>query len=700
MQILYYFLFALSQIISYSFAQNYWQTFNGPLGGTINSVVITSNKNLIAATGIGIYFSTNNGNTWNETSIQSNANCLLLTKSNDIFVGTDAGIFISTDDGLTWNFNGLENIPVGSLAQGQNNYIWAGIGSLYSGGGGVYYSTDEGKNWLISNNSYNRFLGLCVDSKGYIYGASDYSVFRSIDNGTSWTSILTLSSSTTYNRSVISTDSLIISGSVSDGIYISSDEGNNWFKSNTGLKNQEVLSLNYISKDTIICGTDSGIYISSNSGSSWNILGLPGQQVFSISHDIAGNIYAGTLGSGLFFFSKQSSTWNKIGVSRVPISFFNFGLNNCILVLSYDSDNYKSIIYRSTDNGLNWSEVFSGGSGRGSLYNIPGTGIFLIGVNGQGIWRSIDNGLDWTNVLKTSNDLPFVGGSAKNIFMGYQTSWFASSDSGRSWIRKNQSIQISTILAVQNNILLSGYYYGNGIGISRSSNNSGNTWNPSNNGLGTTQITCLIINRLNNNIFAGSIGTGGGVYKSIDNGYNWQQVNNGLINTDVISMISDAYGNIFAGTLDGGVYKSTNDGADWTQVNSGLPYIDLNSLSIDSSGYIYAATDVGGFKSTNPILNSIKFNPVSEPLSFYLSQNYPNPFNPITTINYSVSKPSFISIKVYDVLGKIIKTLVNEEKPVGNYSVEFNANKHASGIYFYTMQAGNFIETKKLILLK
>ena len=81
-------------------------------------------------------------------------------------------------------------------------------------------------------------------------------------------------------------------------------------------------------------------------------------------------------------------------------------------------------------------------------------------------------------------------------------------------------------------------------------------------------------------------------------------------------------------------------------------------------------------------------------------QNYPNPFNPTTTINYSVPKTSFVTIKVYDMLGKEVTTLVNEEQKPGNYNVEFSANKLASGIYFYGMQAGGFVETKKLIVLK
>jgi len=85
---------------------------------------------------------------------------------------------------------------------------------------------------------------------------------------------------------------------------------------------------------------------------------------------------------------------------------------------------------------------------------------------------------------------------------------------------------------------------------------------------------------------------------------------------------------------------------------------------------------------------------------FYLEQNYPNPFNPSTSIQYRVSSISNVSLKVYDVIGNEVATLVNEEKSAGSYEVNFNAAGLSSGIYFYKLQAGSLVETKKMILLK
>jgi len=93
-------------------------------------------------------------------------------------------------------------------------------------------------------------------------------------------------------------------------------------------------------------------------------------------------------------------------------------------------------------------------------------------------------------------------------------------------------------------------------------------------------------------------------------------------------------------------------------------------------------------------------NTLGAPLQFQLYNNYPNPFNPSTSIQYAVKDRQFVTLKVYDVLGNEVATLVNEEKPAGSYEVAFDAAQLSSGIYFYKLQAGSFVETKKMILLK
>jgi hypothetical protein len=148
-------------------------------------------------------------------------------------------------------------------------------------------------------------------------------------------------------------------------------------------------------------------------------------------------------------------------------------------------------------------------------------------------------------------------------------------------------------------------------------------------------------------------------------------------------------------TLHPPIFSLTQDiGLDsiYSYFDFGETYITLKGCIID--GVVYGdTTTVGVEDDESPIANK-----------FRLEQNYPNPFNPSTSIQYAIGSRQFVTLKVYDVLGNEIATLVNEEKPAGEYEIEFNTSsiKHlpSSGIYFYQLKAGSFIQTKKMILLK
>jgi hypothetical protein len=126
----------------------------------------------------------------------------------------------------------------------------------------------------------------------------------------------------------------------------------------------------------------------------------------------------------------------------------------------------------------------------------------------------------------------------------------------------------------------------------------------------------------------------------------------------------------------------------------GQPVISSSSISAYSinSGFWTQLSDL-----TTDVRDNLRG---AFPSTYKLFQNYPNPFNPSTQISYSIPQKSHVFLKVYDMIGKEIATLVNESKPAGNYEVNFNASGLASGIYFYKLQTGNFIDTKKMILLR
>ena len=135
-------------------------------------------------------------------------------------------------------------------------------------------------------------------------------------------------------------------------------------------------------------------------------------------------------------------------------------------------------------------------------------------------------------------------------------------------------------------------------------------------------------------------------------------------------------------------------------LGSDLANFSVTLAAYGSAVYTIATTEEAVVLPTVPPIVSVGSETASVPDSYILFQNYPNPFNPSTTIRYSITQPDVIRIKVYDVLGREVKTLVNESKQAGNYEVHFNAAGLASGIYLYRIESGNFVQTKKMILLK
>jgi hypothetical protein len=106
-----------------------------------------------------------------------------------------------------------------------------------------------------------------------------------------------------------------------------------------------------------------------------------------------------------------------------------------------------------------------------------------------------------------------------------------------------------------------------------------------------------------------------------------------------------------------------------------------------------------GLRLNNAVSGVDPISPII-PDRFRLYQNYPNPFNPVTTIRFDLAKNSNVKIRIYDILGREVRTLVNEFKPAGTYELKFDASSIASGTYFYKIEASDFVDIKKMVLVK
>ena len=319
---------------------------------------------------------------------------------------------------------------------------------------------------------------------------------------------------------------------------------------------------------------------------------------------------------------------------------------------------------------------------------------------------------------------------------------------GKVWIQNNNDLynsSISALVVSPNGDIYAGMSTG---GFFRSTDNGGN-WTEIDTGLANNNVNSLAVNSMGV-IFAGT--AGGGVFYSVSQGDSWTALNNGLLSLNITSIAISPEDYIFAGTSGDGIYfraavlpvelstftaavnkssvnllwstateknnagfeidrlnhdknSSTNDNV-WTKIGfvkgSGTSVAEHSYSFTDNTvkdcNYLYRIKQID-YNGSCSYSNEIEVD-VLQPTNYELGQNFPNPFNPSTTINYQLPQNSPVTLIIYNSIGKEIKTLVNEFESTGRYSVKFNAANIASGIYFYRLRAGNFISTKKMLLLK
>ena len=324
--------------------------------------------------------------------------------------------------------------------------------------------------------------------------------------------------------------------------------------------------------------------------------------------------------------------------------------------------------YASTDNGNSWQPIFNKSF---SCILISQSGVIFGG--GWGIFRSTNDGVTWTKVIQDSN-------LTDNIWKMVQT-------------------PAGIILAGNLSPFLQ-----QAKGIIRSTDN-GQSWNFANNGLSgwalsITDLACYPFG--SEEVFLASYAAG--VYKSTDSGLNWYKV------YEVLESYAKAVGifpslGIFigaTGTVNNQWRRSLYrvQGNSWERL---APEVFDNYIVLSFGRYdekrLLVGTNDGLFLITFTITSVEQTNSLPD---FELKQNYPNPFNSSTNIKYIISKNSFVTITLYDLMGREITTLVNEEKEKGVYEFEFDASKYglSSGVYFYQMKAGDYTSIKKMVYLK
>jgi len=390
----------------------------------------------------------------------------------------------------------------------------------------------------------------------------------------------------------------------------------------------------------------------------------------------------------IIFFSNLSAQW--IVLDPLP-------QQNTLTSVYFVDENigwavgYNSTIIRTTDGGQSWETQQSTiSSNFTSVFFIDNTTGWIVGYEKGVLLKTSNGGLNWNRLeFDSTNYLMSV------YFVNSNLGWivgdegiYRTTDGGLNWDFHITTYLYSVMFANQN----TGWAVG-AAGVLLCTTDGGNSWNPQSSG---TPYSLKSIHCIDENT-AWAVGHIGTIIKTNDGGLNWITLSiDSLPWFESVNFLDNNFGWItgYMGTI----LYTTNGGTDWELQESGvsdvlysLHLINNKGCVVGSSGAILYTTNGGVTDIQNNNNNFYSFN---------LSQNYPNPFNPITVIKFSISKSNRVTLKIYDILGREIKTLLNEEKTAGNYEIEFNATNLNSGLYFYRIFCDGYSDTKKMLLVK
>jgi len=672
-------------VLTYNFDQNKWIASNSGITSLYIKELFVKDSILFASTSDGVYISMNNSNSWFSANTGLPDDCRINTfasGNSQIFAGTNGyGLFYSVDNGATWlqSSNGLlSNASVEALAI-IGTTIFAGTNN------GLYISTDNGNNWVTAFNGLPATISVTslIIHNSDIFVATYYSgVYRSSDNGASWTAANTGFSGNKRIRSFTSSGVNLFAGIDGGKVFHSKDYGISWLNVSDGLPTTGSYSWSIksltVKGNKLFAGTaDDGVWsrplteMVSNS-----VSGLISENTtWSDSVKVVGNITISDgvqldiqPGTKIVFAGNYDITVkgriNALGTADRKIKFSPNSANAHWQGILYpenidnDSSTYNHCIFQNSQS-----------SGNGGVFNVQkGNRVVVADCVAE------DN--------KSFNNGGFICANQSNIVIV------------NSAIRRNFAQMAGGALYLEN----------------------------------CTQT--LINNTFNNNL---ALSTGGAIVFNNTDGNVFNSIfwANSAVNNSQISLTdNNSDPNFYNNNIQGGILAITGDGSGANFSGAFSNNIDSDpQFANDSYGYNLSSTspcinkglqskekltlpisDINGnprIVSGNVDIGANEFNPtgIYNNMNIYdceLEQNYPNPFNPETVISYSIKEGfnGLIKLKIYNTKGEIVQTIINNVTEAGHYSQVFNGSKLSSGIYYYGIEAGDFKQMKKMVMVK
>jgi photosystem II stability/assembly factor-like uncharacterized protein len=689
--------------------------------------------------GGGVFKSTDAGSTWNFLGLEGttsigrivinpqNTDILYLAAVGSYFApNEERGIYKSTDAGLTWEHTLFVSDTTGfvDLIIDPNNpdrlmaTAWERVrrpntSHLFGPSSGIYKTTNGGSNWTkITNSTLPNAgttnvgrIGLAIHQNDpnivyalYTDGYFIISIYKSTDFGINWIDVdpdnelaQGMSNFSWYfgQVRVHPTNPNIVY--VLDVSFMrSTDGGNTWpiiygYGGPSELHvDHHALAFSPVDPNFIISGNDGGINVSTNGGQTFSQpKNIPATQFYEIGIDYINpeRLYGGTQDNGTNRTADGSiANWNNI-----------FGGDGFYVLVDYNNSN---IIYAESQNG-GLGKSTNGGSNWD--YGV------LNGINGS-------EPTNWSTPVvmdpNSSNILYYGTHSLYRTTDGAQN-WTKISPQLTDWVTGRRLGTLTTIAVAPTNSNI--IYVGTDDAHIWVSTNNGTDWNDISSGLPQRWVTRVVVDPFDENIVYATFNglkwrdPQPHVFRSTNKGTDWTDISSNLPDAPVNAFaVDNNYSNRLYVGNDVGMYVSFDTGQSWEVLGEGLPVLPVGDIKIHPTENYLAAGTYGRsmYKIDLNLLTNIENENTKIPKRFSLLQNYPNPFNPNTIISWQAPVNSHQTIKIYDVTGKEIITLLDEFKMAGKYEINFNASLLSSGIYFYKLVSGNYSETKKMVVLK
>jgi photosystem II stability/assembly factor-like uncharacterized protein len=682
------------------------QGFNGTVvkttdGGATWSNILTLGYSVLAITGTDaqtvyavasdgtVHKTTNGGTNWTSTLSVGiyMYDISFLNATTGLICGSQGGLFRTTNSGTTW-----EALTPPQVDWAFNQVKIVSATEIYLVGDPVYLwkSTNLGTTWtslpiMPVSGPASTYIWQSMDKQGSVMAmCGDFGVVaKSTDNGASWfsnhfsysTQIMFDITTVPGSQNVWAVGRQYL-GSGDRNVMFSSDGGTNWVTYNTNVVT-DLYAISMVSpKVGYVCGTNSVVLKTTDAGQSWTAVTKP-------STTINYNLYA-------MEFINENTGW--VFINYAPVSV-------------------DGNIFKTTDGGNSWTQQTIGntnGIAGADMVN-ANVGYLCLNPSGNPIYKTTNGGTTWTPVpIPLSGNIKGIKAIDENtVYIGssFGTNRVAkTTDGGTTWTPFALPAAVD-VTSLDFKDASTGYVCGNLTSAVCRTTNGGTTWSVQNVHLPTLAKL---------HVSAGDTVFVSGTYTSILRSTNFvvpvelASFTSTTISSDVQLNWSTATEKNNMGFDIERCQKSNVHGqTEWEKMG----FVEGNGTSTEIHSYSFTDKNLtpGNYSYRLKQIDfdgAYKFYKLSEdvgiglPSKFELSQNYPNPFNPATTIRFSLAKESKTKLQIFNSIGELVATLIDELKPAGNYDVTFDASKLTSGMYLYKLSTDYGTFVKKMILIK